>query len=209
MCCCFLSPTTTDSAFSKLFHWRTGGYVMCTLIVERFSTQIMHIIGGTAYKTQAGWFLCFCLSRIWGKPFVSTQATATWSLLWISLTKCVDRNTWTPFCTEAYQKKQESHPILATSFCHSLIFAVSFSFIICCLLPLYHEDIFEKRNVHECLQCPPHWNTWGKVSSLTLWSIPAPQLEPQRLVPLRMRIFVSRWWAIFLTKGLLVELELL
>lgn len=59
------------------------------------------------------------------------------------------------------------------------------------------KDIFEKRNVHECLQCPPHWNTWGKVSSLTLWSIPAPQLEPQRLVPLLMRIFFSGWWANF------------
>lgn len=120
----------------------------------------------------------------------------------INRKKCVDRNTWSPFYTQAYKKKQESHPILATSSCLSLFFAVAFSFITCCLLPLYHRDIFEKRNVHECLQCPPHWNTWGKVSSLTLWSISAPQLEPQRLVPPRMRMFFSRWWAIFPVKGL-------
>lgn len=57
----------------------------------------------------------------------------------------------------------------------------------CCVTKIF----FEKRNVHECLQCPPHWNTWGKVSSLTLWSKPAPHLEPQHLVPPLPRIFFS------------------
>lgn len=57
----------------------------------------------------------------------------------------------------------------------------------CCVTKIF----FEKRNVHECLQCPPHWNTWGEVSSLTLWSKPAPHLEPQHLVPPLPRIFFS------------------
>lgn len=61
-----------------------------------------------------------------------------------------------PLLHQGISKKQESLAILATSICLSLIFAVAFSFISCCLLPLYHEDIFEKKNVHECLQCPPH-----------------------------------------------------
>lgn len=113
-----------------------------------------------------------------------------------------------PLLHQGISKKQESLAILATSICLSLIFAVAFSFIFCCLLPLYHEDIFEKKNVHECLQCPPHWNTWGKVSSLTLWSIPTPQLEPQSLIPLQRRSFFSWWGAIFLLKGVFIELEL-
>lgn len=102
---------------------------------------------------------------------------------------------WTLF-TPRHTKKQESHPVLATSICFSLIFDFLFPSLsvacYCCITKIF------LRNVHECLQCPPHWNTWGKVSSLTLWSIPAPQLEPQLLVPPLLRIFFFlKWWAIF------------
>lgn len=131
--------------------------------------------------------------------------------------KCVARNTCC-FDTQAYQKKRKEnkkphkcHPFLATSICLSLIFAVAFSFIICCSLPLYHEDIFEKRNVHECLQCPPHWNTWGKVSSLTLWSIPAPKAwaTASGSSPDEDCLFlVMGNFPRFLEKGLFAKLEL-
>lgn len=83
------------------------------------------------------------------------------------------------------------HPSASFFVLFLFIFLLSFSFVACRLLLLYHENIFEKRNVHECLLCPPHWNTWGKVSSLTLWLIPAPQLEPQRLVLPLPTIFFS------------------
>lgn len=104
--------------------------------------------------------------------------------------------TWTLFTPKQTKKKQESHPVLATSICFSLIFDFLFPSLsvacYCCVTKIF------LRNVHECLQCPPHWNTWGKVSSLTLWSIPAPQLEPQLLVPPLLRIFFFlKWWAIF------------
>ena len=204
MCCCF--PLTVLSLSS--WGLRTGSYVMYTLIVECFSTQIMHIISGRVYQKRSIWclmvlFLCFhCFWCFFCFFFLSYQS--------LGKTTCVHTGSHNfgrfscyhsqknvlieilehPFTPRHIKKKHQSHPVLATSICLSLIFAVAFSFIICCLLPLYHEDIFEKRNVHECLQCPPHWNTWGKVSSLTLWSIPAPQLEPQRRVPLLMRIFV-------------------
>lgn len=39
-------------------------------------------------------------------------------------------------------KKHESHPVLATSICLSLIFAVAFSFIICCLLSVVSRRYF-------------------------------------------------------------------
>lgn len=142
----------------------------------------------------------FCLTRIWGKPFVFTQVTTN-LVISLDITQKMLLKYLNPLLHPSISKEQESHTVLATSICLSLIFAVAFSFINCCLLPLYHEDIFEKRNVHVCLQCPPHWNTWGKVSSLTLWSIPAPHLEPQRLVPLPMRIFFSWWLAIFLASS--------
>lgn len=34
------------------------------------------------------------------------------------------------------------------------------------------------KNLHECLQCPPHWNSWGKVSSLAFNQTQRSQLEP-------------------------------
>lgn len=95
-----------------------------------------------------------------------------------------------PFKARRFNKNMK----VAQSWLHpsaSRWYLLSFSFIICFLLLLYHKDIFEKRNVHECLQCPPHWNTWGKVSSLTLWSVSAPQLEPQLLVVPLVRIFLE------------------
>lgn len=194
---------------------------MCCLIIECFSTQIMHIISlkkhSRILRCQMGLFSCqlhfhcydfFVLPEFWGKPFCSHRQPQFGHFSGYRSQKCVYRNTWTPFYNQGISKKQESLAILATSICLSLIFAVAFSFISCFSLPLYHEDIFEKKNVHECLQCPPHWNTWGKVSSLTLWSIPTPQLEPQSLIPLRRRSFFSWWGAIFLLEGLFVELEL-
>lgn len=81
---------------------------------------------------------------------------------------------------------KESHPILATSDCLPLMF---FGFF-CCCFRICHDLFLVTcrtarksyfiflRNVHECLQCPPHWNTWGEVSSLTLDRIPLPQLGP-------------------------------
>lgn len=75
------------------------------------------------------------------------------SFLTILLTHCVDGNTWTPFTPE-HIKKQDSHQVLATSICFSVFFTFlfvfflpSFSFVICRLLLLCHEDIFweEKR----------------------------------------------------------------
>lgn len=142
----------------------------------------------------------------WGKPFVFTQAITTWTFLWISIEKNVLIEILDLPSIPRHVKKTRKSPHLGYILLPLLDFCCSNFFITCCLLPLYHKDIFQKRNVHECLQCPPHWNTWGKVSSLTLWSIPAPQLEPQRLVAPRMRKFFSRW--IFPMKGLLVQLEL-
>lgn len=142
-------------------------------------------------STVFDFFFFFVLPEFGENHLCSHRQPQFWSFLLLSLTKkCVDRNTWTPFYSQAYQKNTKVtpswlHPSASRWF--SLLPSPSLS--VACY-PLYHEDIFEKRNVHECLQCPPHWNTWGKVSSLTLWSIPAPQLEPQRRVPLLMRIFV-------------------
>lgn len=147
----------------------------------------------------------FCLVLFWWPEFGESHLCSFRQPQFGHFSGYHSQNVWIeilePLSHPDISKKQESHPVLATSICLSLIFAVAFSFIICCLLLLYHEDIFEKRNVHECLQCPPHWNTWGKVSSLTLWSIPAPQLEPQLLVPPLMRTFFSWWWAIFLASS--------
>lgn len=71
--------------------------------------------------------------------------------------------TW-PLFEPRHTKKQESHPVLATSICFSLILLSFFLHYLllcyCCITKIFLRD------VHECLQCPPHWNTWGKVSSL-------------------------------------------
>lgn len=210
---------TTDSAFSKLLElensqlrneYFNSWVFLCISLVGPWKTEDLSDARREPHRASFPLFWFFFSSRlvwvtrVWAKPLVFIQATTIWSFLWISLTKCVDRNTRTPFTPRHIyikKKKQESHPVLATSLCLALIFAVAFSFIICSLLLLYHEDIFEKRNVQLCLQCPPHWNTWGKVSSVTLWSIPTSQLEPKRLDPRAMRIFYSWWWGIFLTSS--------
>lgn len=139
----------------------------------------------------------FWLTRVGENHLCVTQAITIWSFLWKSIKK--KKNVLIeilelPF-TPRHIKKQESHPHLGYIHLPLIDFC-------CCLSPSLSvacyrcttKDIFEKRNVHECLQCPPHWNTWGKVSSLTLWSIPSHSLSHS--------VWFLPWWGFsFLDDG--------
>lgn len=134
-------------------------------------------------------------TRVGKNHLCFTQAITIPSFLWISIAQDVLRDILElPFTPGHIKKKHHKvnpswlHPSDSRWF--SLLPSPSAS--VACYRRTT-KDICEKRNVHECLQCPPHWNTWGKVSSLTLWSIPAPQLEPQRLVPPPMRSSCFFW----------------
>lgn len=159
----------------------------------------MHYLGGWRFTWCQ--MVCSCASYVstvwifhqsWEKKHLCfTQAITIPSFLWISIAQDVLRDVLElPFAPRHIKKK---HHKVNPSWLHpsdSRWFSPlpSPSPSVACYRRTT-KDICEKRNVHERLQCPPHWNTWGKVSSLTLWSIPAPQLEPQRLVPPPMGSF--------------------
>lgn len=132
-------------------------------------------------------FIFFCLNGVWRKPFVFTQATTI-----CIFSGCHSQNVLIEiqFVHPGMSKKNKTRKSPHLGYIH-----LPFIDFCCCLLLLLNWclvplNIFEKRNVHQCLQYPPHWNTWGKVSSLTLWSNPSPQLEPQHLVFLPIFLFL-------------------
>lgn len=105
---------------------------------------------------MGGFFLAY---QSWGKPFVCHTSNNN---LVISLEINKKKKNVLieilelPF-TPRHIKKQESHPHLGyihlplIDFCCCLSPSLSVACYRCTM-----KDIFEKRNVHECLQCPPH-----------------------------------------------------
>lgn len=165
--------TTTDSAFPKLLAlensqlcnvYFNSWVFLCISLVELCKTEDLFDARCERYRASFPLFqCCFFLSRlvwvtrVWGKPFVFIQATTIWSFLWISLTKCVDRNTWTPSTPRhIYIKKQNKKVTpswLHPSASHWFLLLPSPSLSVacyCCITKIFLRREMSK-NVHNVL----------------------------------------------------------